>query len=243
MQLIKQIFISFRTNRLYYSFLTLLAVLLTGSGLFFQTNLTLNQLMQHRFQQSLQQLKSTTDHALLAPITIARQEQQLFNTVGFWLCLGLFAFLVGVTTWWLMRQQQTGWPSHHPERVSRLRLASQHAITASLSFGIGYIVTVITALICQNRLQYWIQAFNQRQYAHYLSSQTQLSLDQVIQHLTPLFKGRITDFNVYSLIYGRGATDSLLHSLTGYSKVLMLGFTLVFLIHFVGSYLATRHQR
>lgn len=223
--------------------LTLLsAILFTIAGLFFQTNLRLENLSASNFAKHLHQFAPKAVSAVSSAskaVTNAHRLQQQSYMLGFWIALGLFIALTIIIALVMTRNRQSEVTAYLLADKSKTDIAIQSALESLITFIIGFAVTTLTSLIHSAYFSGWLTRFNRRAFASKFVALDGLQLKTAGKQLAKLFTGRITDFNLHGLLYGRGQADHLLEGLNGYTVTFAFGCSAVLLIHFFVAFIHT----
>lgn len=245
MRFIERLFMGIGYHWRPYLLTGLTAVLFTVGGLFCQTNLMIENLAKNSFTHHLSEFNTVTNtaHRAILQITNAHTHQQDRYTAWFWLVLTLFAAFTMLIAWRLERPRSQELRAYLQAGISARNVASQNALAAALSFLTGFTLTTLVSLLHPSIFSRLIAQFNRHTFTHALTSSSNTSIPQLKRALSHLFDGHITDFNVHSLIYGRGSAEQLLNTLGGYSLILAFGTTIVIIVHFASCYRQARRLK
>lgn len=223
--------------------LTLLsAILFTAAGLFFQTNLRLENLSASNFSKHLNQFSpqavSAVSRASKA-VTSAHRLQQQEYMLGFWIALAVFVVLTIIIAVAMMKTRRGEATAYLLADRTKTDISLQSALESLITFVVGFSATTLLSLIHTNYFSNLIAHLNRQAFARKFVALDGLKLKAASKQLTKLFTGKITDFNLHGLLYGRGQADHLLDGLSGYTVTFAFGCAAVLLIHFFIAFMHT----
>lgn len=223
--------------------LTLLsAILFTAAGLFFQTNLRLENLSASNFSKHLTQFSpkavSAVSRASKA-VTNAHRLQQQSYMLGFWIALALFVIVTIIIAVMMSKTRRGEATAYLLADRSKTDISLQSAIESLVAFIVGFAATTLLSMIYTGFFSNLLTRLNRQAFARKFVALDGLQLKAASKQLTKLFSGRITDFNLHGLLYGRGQADHLLEGLSGYTVTFAFGCAAVLLIHFFIAFIHT----
>lgn len=223
--------------------LTLLsAMLFTAAGLFFQTNLRVENLSANNFTKHLHQFSPVAVRAVNRAgkaVTNAHQLQQQKYLLGFWIALAVFAVVTLVIALFMAKKRRGEVKAYLLADKSKTDIALQVSLESIVAYGVGFTATALISMIHTGFFTSMLTRFNRQAFTRTFVALDGLKLQTASKQLAKLFSGKITDFNLHGLLYGRGQADHLLDGLAGYSVSLAFGCSVVLLIHFFVAFVHT----
>ncbi|WDF81794.1 hypothetical protein PQ472_07630 [Lacticaseibacillus pabuli] len=217
------------------------AILFTLLGLFFQTNLMLENMASNSFSRRIDTFSNANvpaANSATTAVTHAHQVLQHVYSSGFWVTIFAFALMTGLIAWKQTRDRRDELAAYTIAGNHTADIASQNAIESLINFFAGFSVTSLVTMLQAGFFANLVSRFNREHFMSALTNTTGLHLTTLKAQLSQLFVHRVTDFNVHSLIFGRGAADYLLDSLGGYSLIFAFGCVLTLIIHYFSTYMA-----
>ena len=220
------------------------AILFTLAGLFFQTNLMLENLASNSFTRRIASFSSDdtpVSNTATRAVTHAHAVLQHVYSSGFIVAIGVFVIVTILIAWKQTHDRRDELAAYTIAGSRTADVASQNAIESLINFFAGFAITALVTMLQSGFFTDIVSRFNREHFMAALTGTTGLHLATLQQQLGELLEHRVTDFNVHSLIFGRGATDYLLDSLGGYSLVFAFGCVLTLIIHYCSTYIAVNH--
>lgn len=222
------------------------AILFTISGLFFQTNLMLENMTSANFSRRLQEFPRNVLSQVTSASTLiikAHRSQQHNYLNGFWLTVIIFAVLTIVCAVLLLHSRTAETHAYLLAGKSSADIALQCALEAFTVFVAGFTIIALLSLLASAPFVNFVSNHNHTAFIGELNRGDSSGLSLIKASLSGLFKNRVTDFNIHSLLYGRGIGDQLLQGPAGYSISFAFGAVIVVLINFIFTFFQALRMR
>ncbi|WP_155286104.1 hypothetical protein [Lacticaseibacillus zhaodongensis] len=246
MRFFERMFMGIKYHKRVHIIALVMAILFTISGLFFQTNLMLENLTSNNFTKRLEEFPRDIleqVNSASSVIMTAHHHQQQFYLTGFWITVTAFAVVTIALAVMLLRSRRAETQAYLVAGKSSADIALQGALESLTVFVTGFTITALVSLLSSGFLVNLINEQNRTAFIAAFSRGDSGGLAIIKTSLAVLFQNRVTDFNIHGLLYGRGLVDHMLDGPAGYSISFAFGAVIVVLVNFVVTYVQAFRMR